>query len=75
MRDMMERIDLEKFADQEYDSSRQIDMAIAVNEIMDFMEKNVPVRNGKLFHCLNCGHNTGYPGDLDCCSSPSWVVL
>ena len=50
-------------------------IAAGVNEIMDFLEKNVPVRNGKLFHCLNCGHNTGYPGDLDCCDTPSWQII
>ncbi|KKK56786.1 hypothetical protein LCGC14_3061010 [marine sediment metagenome] len=55
--------------------NRDSRIAWGINEIMDFLEKNVPIKNGKIFHCLNCGHNTGYPGDLDCCSEPNWMVI
>ena len=71
----MRRIDLDVFVEDCSLAIRGMEIAQGINEIMDFLEKNVAVRNGKLFHCLNCGHNTGYPGDLDCCSSPSWMVL
>ncbi len=70
----MERIDLnELFVAHKKD--QVLDIAAGINEIMDFLEKSLPIRNGKIFHCLNCGHNTGYPGDLDCCSEPNWMVI
>ena len=71
----MKRIDLEKLISGPKYTSGMVTISKGINEIMDFLEKNVPVRNGKIFHCLNCGHNTGYPGDLDCCSEPNWMVI
>ena len=77
--DKMKRIDLIKFSVQKFDSLRQIDIAAGINEIMDFLEdfleKKVSKRNGKIYKCKNCGHVTGYPGDLNCCKNPDFEVI
>ncbi len=68
----MKRIDLMKF---DSDLEFHLEMANGINEIMDFLEKNVSKRNGKIYECQTCGHATGYPGDLDCCSNPDFEVI
>ena len=68
----MKRIDLMKF---DSDLEFHLEMAIGINEIMDFLEKNVSKRNGKIYKCKNCGHVTGYPGDLNCCKNPDFEVI
>ncbi len=71
----MRRIDIKKFKDYISTGARQVDIAAGINEIMDFLEKNVTKQMGWLYKCKKCGHVTGYPGDLDCCDNPDFEVV
>jgi len=74
MRGIVKRIDVLEFGKQE-NLARQFDIAWGINEIMDFLEKNVPIRNGKFYRCKNCQHTTMYQGDLDCCDNPDFEEM
>jgi len=75
----MERIDLEPWcltvANYHRDPHIEIAIAQGINEIMDYLEQHGPVKNGKLFTCVNCQHATAYLGDLGkCCENPLYEV-
>jgi len=69
----MKRIDLEN-AVSEYTPEILPLMAKAINEIMDYLE-HMTRTNGKIWTCVNCGHATGWIGDLGkCCNNPLYEV-
>jgi len=48
--------------------------AHGINEIMDYLE-HMTRTNGKIWTCVNCGHATGWVGDLGkCCDNPLYEV-
>ena len=55
----------------EYSPAGLIDISKAINEIMDYLEKNLPVKNGKFWKCKNCDHVTGYRNE-QCCAEPDY---
>lgn len=48
-------------------------IAGGINEIMDYLEKNLPARNGKFWKCKNCEHVTAYTGEI-CCAEPDYEL-
>lgn len=71
----MKRIDLTAWIITYQNDPLQVAIAKAINEIMDYLEKNLPEKNGKFYKCKNCGHTTMYQGDLDCCGNPDFEVI
>ncbi|MCK5600762.1 hypothetical protein KAR91_02765 [Candidatus Pacearchaeota archaeon] len=67
----MKRINVEGF--RHNTSTFQLMLGEGINEIMDYLEKNLPANNGKFYKCKGCGHITGYTGDA-CCAKPDYEL-
>ena len=52
------------------------DVADGINEIMDFLEKNVTKKEGKFYRCIGCGHVTYTDGTPICtCKNANFEVI
>lgn len=62
----MKRIDIAEMREFINSGSAVLYVAQGINEIMDYLENNLPAKNGEFWKCSNCGNVSAYTGTCPC---------
>jgi len=72
----MKRIDIAEMREFTECGSAVLYVAKGINEIMDYLERNLPTKTGKFYKCNNCGHTIYTPYEPTCaCHNPDFEVI